>query len=76
MAIGSSAAILHHVSYRKERLDGPVSLLVDAGATFQGYASDITRTHVATGSADAELFSELIGRVDRMQQQLCKVATV
>jgi Xaa-Pro dipeptidase len=76
VAIGSSAAILHHVSYRKERLDGPVSLLVDAGATFQGYASDITRTHVATGSADAELFSELIGRVDRMQQQLCKVATV
>jgi len=75
VAIGSSAAILHHISYRRDRLEGPQSLLVDAGAVFNGYASDITRTYVAKGGAEHALFGDLIGRMNAMQQTLCERAT-
>ena len=44
-----------------------LSLLIDAGASRRGYASDITRTH---SREDAD-FAALIGRMDRMQQALC-----
>ena len=43
------------------------SLLIDAGAEFAGYASDITRTH---SRRDAD-FAALIEHMDRMQQILC-----
>jgi Xaa-Pro dipeptidase len=44
-----------------------LSLLIDAGAEFAGYASDITRTYSA---ADPD-FAALIGQMERMQQTLC-----
>ncbi|MEW5853710.1 MAG: Xaa-Pro dipeptidase [Myxococcota bacterium] len=74
VAIGSAAAILHHVSYRKDKLDDGESLLVDAGATYQGYASDITRTYVQRKTTQADLFASLVERVNSMQQALCGVA--
>jgi Xaa-Pro dipeptidase len=74
VAVGNSAAILHHVSYRRERLLGSQSLLVDAGAVVCGYASDITRTHVSGTSAEADLFGALVHQVDGMQQKLCQAA--
>ena len=43
------------------------SLLIDAGAEFAGYASDITRTY-AFGDAE---FAALIERMDELQQTLC-----
>ena len=75
VALGDAAAILHHVSYRRD-VGGAGSLLLDAGATYQGYASDITRTYVAPGTAGADLFAALIAKVEAMQQHLCKVAHV
>lgn len=69
VAHGRHAAVLHHVYYSRDQVAGG-SLLVDAGATFCGYASDITRTAVR-GKNGAELFSELIDRMEALQQELC-----
>lgn len=76
VALGENAAILHHVSYRRTGPDGPVSLLVDAGAAFHGYASDITRTHVTPGNAAADTFAQLVAGLEHLQLELCARATV
>jgi len=47
--------------------------LLDAGATFLGYCSDITRTHVRGGVG---VFGELVVGVDALQQRLCAAAVV
>jgi len=67
VAMNAGAAVLHYQVLQKQRPRERLSLLIDAGAEFAGYASDITRTY---GSADTE-FEALIGRMDRMQQVLC-----
>lgn len=69
VASGKNAATLHHVTYRKDASGSP-SLLVDAGATFHGYCSDITRTHVR-GAAANDAFGALVKSVDAMQKRLC-----
>jgi Xaa-Pro dipeptidase len=74
VALGPHAATLHHVSYAKRtqlEVGAPQSLLVDAGATFQGYCSDITRTWVKGDGAAASTFLGLVERVEAMQQRLC-----
>lgn len=77
VAIGENAATLHHITYRKTKPSGPGSqtLLVDAGASYLGYCSDITRTHVnvpgSGASAVASSFAALVASVERFQQQLC-----
>ena len=43
VALGRNAAMLHHVSYGRDATRAE-SLLVDAGASYLGYCSDITRT--------------------------------
>jgi Xaa-Pro dipeptidase len=67
IALNAGGAVLHYQVLEKQRPRERLSLLIDAGAGFAGYACDITRTYCA---ADAE-FEALIGRVDRMQQALC-----
>jgi Xaa-Pro dipeptidase len=68
IALNVSAAVLHYQVLEKRPPPERLSLLIDAGAEFGGYASDITRTYSAV---DAE-FAALIERVDRMQQSLCR----
>jgi Xaa-Pro dipeptidase len=70
VASGKNAATLHHVTYRKDANCAP-SLLVDAGATFHGYCSDITRTHVRRAGAASDTFAALVVAVDAMQKRLC-----
>ena len=70
VALGKHAATLHHVAYDK-RGHGAQSLLLDAGASFAGYCSDITRTWVKGGGAAAGAFGELVSAVERLQQELC-----
>src|SRR5882724_2599081 len=70
VALGKHAATLHHVSYAKRALPAQ-SLLVDAGACFAGYCSDITRTWVKGGGAAASAFAQLISGMEAMQQRLC-----
>jgi Xaa-Pro aminopeptidase len=45
---GSNATILHYINNDAELHDGDL-LLIDAGAEYQGYASDITRTFPVNG---------------------------
>lgn len=71
VGLAEHGAILHHVHYSREKKSGELSLLVDAGATFNGYASDITRTYVRGQSASALVFSELIEGMTALQQILC-----
>jgi Xaa-Pro aminopeptidase len=46
---GSNACVLHYISNRDQLNDGDL-LLIDAGAEYDGYASDITRTFPVNGS--------------------------
>ena len=45
---GANATILHYVENNRELKDGDL-LLIDAGAEYKGYASDITRTFPING---------------------------
>jgi len=67
IALNAGGAVLHYQVLEKQAPRERHSLLIDAGAEFAGYASDITRTYAAT---DRE-FAALIARMDRMQQSLC-----
>src|SRR6202165_5109655 len=70
VALGPHAATLHHVSYGK-KADPAQSLLVDAGAAFAGYCSDITRTWVKGGGAAASSFAQLVAALESLQQKMC-----
>src|SRR5437870_5898084 len=49
---GANATVLHYISNQGTLNDGDL-LLVDAGAEYQGYASDITRTFPVNGKFSA-----------------------
>jgi Xaa-Pro dipeptidase len=68
IAFNENAAVLHYQLLEHQAPLIRRSLLIDAGAEFQGYASDITRTY---SYRDAE-FAALIGHMDEMQQSLCQ----
>lgn len=50
---GANACILHYISNKAELRDGDL-LLIDAGAEYDGYASDITRTFPVNGKYSPE----------------------
>ena len=65
IAFDEGAAVLHY-QHLDRRRDAPRrSFLIDAGAQFRGYASDITRTW---SGGDAE-FSALVAAMDALQQR-------
>ncbi len=68
IALNESGSVLHYQVLEKHAPAERHSLLIDAGAEFGGYASDITRTYSA-GDGD---FSALIAHMDTVQQALCK----
>jgi Xaa-Pro dipeptidase len=75
VAIGEHAAVLHYVAYRRDPVAGDTSLLVDAGASCLGYASDITRTYVRGTGPAATRFGELLAHVEALQQELIRRIT-
>ena len=77
VAIGNHCATLHHIAYHRGLPDRQnLSLLVDAGATCNGYHADITRTWLRGHGAAVDAFGGLIGHVDILQQQLCEAVQV
>jgi Xaa-Pro dipeptidase len=67
IALNENAAILHYYHHGRTRPGNERhSFLIDAGAGYNGYASDITRTY----SAQQDEFAELIGAMDDMQRAL------
>jgi len=67
IAINENAAVLHYQHQSKSNPADRRSFLIDAGTSFNGYASDITRTYSA-GNGE---FEAMIGAVDGLQQDLC-----
>jgi Xaa-Pro dipeptidase len=70
VAFGTGAAVLHYTTLGRRRDVPRPTFLIDAGAQFRGYASDITRTHAARSGVDSQ-FLELLAGMDTLQRQLC-----
>ncbi|MBP9086002.1 MAG: Xaa-Pro dipeptidase [Kofleriaceae bacterium] len=74
VALGPHAAVLHHAVYATKPVGKTdTSLLIDAGARYLGYGSDITRTYARGGGAAARQFASLITAVDGVQRTLCEI---
>lgn len=67
IALNENGAVLHYQVLEKAPPQARRSLLIDAGAEFAGYASDITRTYAASEGD----FAALIEQMDTLQQKLC-----
>ena len=65
IALNENASILHYTELNAETVADSRSFLIDAGANFNGYASDITRTY----SAESGLFADLIQNMHQITLQ-------
>jgi Xaa-Pro aminopeptidase len=71
---GENATILHYVENNMPLKDGDL-ILVDAGAEYQGYASDITRTFPVNGRY-TEAQREVYDAVLEVQEECIKATSV
>jgi len=69
IAINEHAAILHYWGRDTSRLptDKRHSFLIDAGATYNGYAADTCRTYAYRDG----LFADMVAALDSVQQGIC-----
>src|SRR5262249_17464182 len=68
IALNENASVLHYTLHERERLDGSerYSFLIDAGASLNRYASEVTRTY----SSHKDEFQDLIDAMDEAQRSL------
>jgi Xaa-Pro dipeptidase len=69
VALNEHAAVLHYQHQARERPAARRSFLIDAGASYRGYGSDITRTY----SAQRDEFQALIDALDAGERRLCQM---
>jgi len=62
VALNENCSILHYMHFEKQAPQVHRSFLIDAGANFNGYAADITRTY----SFKRDRFAELITRMNQL----------
>ncbi len=67
VALNENSAVLHYQHQERKAPPQPRSFLIDAGADFGGYASDITRTY----AREQNEFADLIAGMHELQQALC-----
>jgi Xaa-Pro dipeptidase len=67
VAYNDNAAVLHYQHLERSAPSPLRSFLIDAGAQYRGYASDITRTYARS----AGRFADLVQAVDKAQLALC-----
>ena len=73
IAQNEHAGLLHYQHQERSRPKHQNSLLIDAGADYQGYASDITRTYLGGGCYSDEagaLFQTLVEDMQSLQQRI------
>jgi Xaa-Pro dipeptidase len=67
VAYNENSAVLHYQHLERAPVKPLRSFLIDAGAQYRGYASDITRTYAAFPSR----FADLVEALDAAQRALC-----
>ncbi|TZF90303.1 Xaa-Pro dipeptidase [Cognatilysobacter lacus] len=67
VALNEHGAVLHYTQLDREAPAASRSFLIDAGASYAGYACDITRTY----SARDDDFQAMVDAVDAAQQRMC-----
>lgn len=68
VCLNEHGAVLHYTNLERNPPVHSHAFLIDAGASFHGYACDITRTYAGTG---AEEFRTLVDAVDHAQRDFC-----
>lgn len=69
IGLNDHASVLHYINHDRAHLDEPqrYSFIIDAGASVNGYASDITRTY----SERDDAFAQMIDALHAGQQEIC-----
>jgi Xaa-Pro dipeptidase len=68
VALNEHAAVLHYQYQTTKKPDHHRTFLIDAGAAYNGYAADITRTYAYDKHSE---FNDMIAAMDTLQVDLC-----
>ena len=69
VCLNEHGAVLHYHDLDRNPPSVSHSFLIDAGASFHGYACDITRTYAGNGDAE---FGQLVSAMDVAQRGFCQ----
>ncbi|KAA3640673.1 MAG: Xaa-Pro dipeptidase [Proteobacteria bacterium] len=73
VALNENAAVLHYQYQATNKPAKHRTFLIDAGASYHGYAADITRTYAFDKSGE---FNDMITAMDELQVALCDACLV